>query len=411
MSIYIIKRLFLIIPTLVLISLLAFFLSRMVPQDPVIAELNKRGQGEGGVDISEYEKIYNSLELNKPEFYFSIVPKHYPATLNGYSDYTQKQTMQRLLDVGLHHTEAHKLINDVNYQSNFKLPDSELKELLKSTHKLTQVTIPSVHWHGTNNQYHSWLTKALKGNFGNSILDGRSALATVGKALLWTIHIAIPAILFTFVIGLLIGYFLARKKGSQKERLLNQLLYVVYSIPVFWLATMAIMYLTTDDYGSWTNIFPSAGIDIFHDRSTLAQIWLNSSRLILPIVIGSLGSIAYIARIMRRSILDEMKAPYILTAYSKGLDHEAVIKKHALPNSLLPFITILAGAIPSTLGGSVVLEVIFNIPGIGRLLYNSIGQADWNVVFCIIIITGIVNIISYLLADLLYARVNPKIRY
>jgi len=233
----------------------------------------------------------------------------------------------------------------------------------------------------------------------------------VVAALTWTVCIAIPAIVFTFLVGIFIGYFLAKNEGTKKEKIINQVLYFIYAIPVFWIATMAVMYFTTDDYGSWTNIFPSVGIDIYPDASTFQQVLLNAEKLILPILIGSFSSIAYIARILRRSIADEMKEAYITTAYSKGLDRSTVVRKHALPNALLPIITILAGAIPATLGGSVVLEVIFNIPGIGRLLYNSIGLADWDVVFCIVIMTGIVHILCFLLADLLYAYINPKIRY
>lgn len=412
MSRYLVKRLFLIFPTLLLISLLAFFLSKAVPQDPVLSLLNMRGANDSGsINIEAYKNTYEELKLDKANFYFSIRPSHYPPTINTLSDYAQKAFVNRLLKIGIHYTDAIDFTTEKDYAKYIELSDGELKSRLSSTYKLNTFYLPKFHWHGINNQFHKWISGFIKGEFGTSIYNGKAAQELVLTALTWTFCIAVPAIAFTFLFGILIGYFLAKNGGTKKEKILNQVLYLIYAIPVFWIATMAVMYCTTDDYGSWTNIFPSVGIEIHPEATTLQQILRNWEKIILPIIIGSLSSIAYLARILRRSITDEMKEAYITTAYSKGLNHSEVIRKHALPNALLPIITILAGAIPATLGGSVVLEVIFNIPGIGRLLYNSVGLADWDVVFCIIMITGAVTILSFLFADLLYAYFNPKIRY
>ena len=185
----------------------------------------------------------------------------------------------------------------------------------------------------------------------------------------------------------------------------------MYSIPRFWLATLMVVFFTTSDYGWYTNVFPSVGLDIVSSPSVWAQIAGNLENLILPVLCLSAFSVVYIARLTQRGIENEMKAPYTLTAYSKGLSTHQVIRRHALPNASLPLVTVLAGAIPTSLAGSVVIEVIFNIPGIGKLLYDSIHMADWPVVFSLVLLISLVTMVSYLIGDIIYAVLNPKIRY
>ena len=174
---------------------------------------------------------------------------------------------------------------------------------------------------------------------------------------------------------------------------------------------MAVLYLTTDDYGSLTHIFPSVGMNIYPGESNLYHIVHNANKLILPILILSIHSLAYTTRIMRRSLSEELQKPYIRTAYSKGLNRKQVINQHAFRNALFPMITVFVAAAVSAFSGSLILEVIFNIPGVGRLLYSSIGQADWNVVFCIVVIVALMTSIIYLIGDILYTIVQPKLRY
>jgi len=185
----------------------------------------------------------------------------------------------------------------------------------------------------------------------------------------------------------------------------------MFSIPLFWIATLLVIYFTTDTYALWMNIFPSVGIDIYPGESTFYQIIKNARNFILPVLCLSLPAITYIARLVRRSILDQLSQPYIMTAASKGLTEKQILRRHAFPNAMLPLVTIFVESIPSVLGGSVLMEVIFNLPGIGRLLYDSIGVGDWNVVFGITMIIALVTTLSYLLGDILYGFVNPKIRF
>jgi len=408
---YLVKRLLLIIPTLVIISVVAFTLSKLVPQDPAMALLNSQAIEDESPDVDLYETAYLKLGLDKPNFYFSILPHNYPSNSNSIIDHNSKKLFKRLLKLGANKEDAAAIINSPQATKLLSTDTKTLKQQVSKNYILSSYFYPRLHWHGTSNQFHKWFGNILKGDFGNSFVNGQPAITEVKRALTWTFHMAFIDIIFSCCIGIFLGYLISLKPDGKKELFINQLLYLIYAVPTFWLATLMVMYFTTDDYGTWTNIFPSVGIDIHPEKTTVQQVWLNIHKLFLPIIISSLFSIAYLARMLRRSILDQMDAPYIMTAYSKGLTKEQVVKKHAFPNALLPVITILAAAIPATLASSVVIEVIFNIPGIGRLMFNSIRMADWNIVFCIILFIGLVTALSYLIADLLYAYVNPKIRF
>jgi len=392
--------------------MLAFFLSKAVPQDPALTMLRLSGTTvDESINPHEYNKVYNKLGLQKPNFYFSIKPNNHPSNINLLSDHNTKVLVGRLLKLGMKGDQALALAKSSRQNSLFKLNIEDLRNQVQSTHSLQTFFYPKLHWHGLDNQYHSWFSSFLRGDMGLSFINRKDVFHIVGNALIWTLHLGIGAVIMAYFFGILIGYILGKNPEGQREKILNQFLYVIYSIPTFWLATILVLFFTTDDYGQWTNIFPSVGIDIYPQSSTWVKVWRNLHKLFLPIILGSLFTIAYLARILRRSIIDEMEAPYIMTAYSKGLTHKEVVKKHALPNSILPIITIFGGSIPAIIAGSVVLEVIFNIPGIGRLLFDSIGMADWNVVFCIIMLISFATIIAYLLSDLVYAFLNPKIRF
>lgn len=401
---------------LVIISLFAFFLSKMVKQDPAINLLQQSGLDQEVIDYNSqtYINAYNSLNLNRPTFYFSILPQNHPSNINEISSNDTKKLIRSLLGLGYD-------IEEILPQfANNSLSNDALKKQIKSsnTQELESLfgtrlkfVYPTVRWHGSNNQYHAWLSNLIKGDFGNSTLTGKKVWPTVKSAMQFTLFMSIIAIIFTFTLGIAIGYFLAKNPEGRKQKILNELLFFLYSIPIFWLATLLVIFFTTDDFGDWTNIFPSIGINIIPEASTMGLIFQNLEKFILPILCIFTYVIVYIARMLRRGILDQMSMPYIRTAFSKGLSKNQIMKRHAIPNAMLPIITIFVGALSRAISGSVVIEIIFNIPGMGRLLFNSISVADWNIVFCIILLTGLITVIAYLIGDLLYALLDPRIRY
>ncbi len=399
---------------LVSLSIITYFLSKAVPQDPATSLVQLSEIDDALIDplYDAYLQAYKELHLDKPNFYFSLHPKHYPKNINALFPKEDHPLAKSLMTDGFSRKEIACILNSP--QKNdlaFELDSNTERKKIIDEILNPNVIIPSFRWHGSDNQYHLWLCDFIIGNFGNSNVTGKPVWRSVLPALQFTLTMSIIAIVLTFVIGIYLGYFLAKDANGKKQKVLSNFLFLLYSIPVFWLATLLVIFFTTDDYGSWTNIFPSIGIDINPGASTLSLIFSNLEKFILPIICLLTYVIVYIARMLRRSMLDEMALPYISTAYSKGLSKNEVLKKHALPNALLPILTIFIGSLSRAISGSVVIEVIFNIPGMGRLLYNAIGLADWNIVFCIIMLTGIITIVAYLIGDILYAYLDPRIRY
>ena len=429
MTRFILHRLLIAIPTLFFISVLVFYLSKQVPQDAVLSLMNYRGV-DTSIDQSDiYDKVYKELNFDLPSFYFSIQPDHFPKNINEISDPNVKQLYKKLLDTGYDSKHVGIAIDkfmgemqSAKSQENtdaliqlskvFNLENPQDHKSLSHLNNVEPSSFfwPNFYWNGFKNQYHSWLKTIFNNGFGISILDGKTAAQKVKKALTWTLSITLIDFILSVFLGIFIGIFLAKDVNGRAQKILSQVMYFLFSIPVFWLATMMVVYFTTDDYGWLTNIFPSVAIDIYPGKTTFQQIAMNTEKFILPILILTVHSLAFTTRLVRRSILDELDKPYALLAYSKGLTKTEVIKKHVLKNALVPLITSMASAFANAFAGSLVIEVIFNIPGMGRLLVNAMGNADWNVVFCITLLLSFVTIFAFIIADLFYAYANPKIK-
>lgn len=424
---YLLNRILIAVPTLVIISVVIFYMSKIIPQDPVLALLNYRGVDNAIKNDAQYERIYKELNLNKPSFYFSVLPNNYPKNLNKIVDSNLRGLAKTLANQGFDGRDVLNAIDEFdklkqkfeeekNTQQLIEINKLFLKDeiidltFLPSLRNAKRIKFyyPKIFWHGGENQYHLWLSNILDGSFGISIADGKKALDKVKKAMTWTLSFTLLEFFLSLFLSVLIGVFLAYNPNGKSQIIVNQILYLLYSIPIFWMATMLVVYFTTDDYG--LNIFPSVGIDIYPGKSTIEQIGLNYKKLILPILCIALHSLAYITRFVRRSLMDEMQKDYASLAYSKGLTKKEVIRKHALKNSLIPLITTLAKSFAAAFGGVLVIEIVFNIPGVGRLLVNSIDYGDWNVIFCITLILSFITIISFIIADILYSIVSPKVQ-
>ena len=187
---------------------------------------------------------------------------------------------------------------------------------------------------------------------------------------------------------------------------------IIYAIPVFWLASLLIIYFTSDRYGAWMNIFPSPGLwYIPEGQSMWTTFSMYGSQLILPIICMVANDIALLSTMVRNNVAAEKSKLYVLMAYAKGLSQQQVLTKHILPNVLLPLITIAGSRLAAGLAGALIIEVIFNIPGMGRLMYDSIFAADWNVVFGILVVLSLLTILILLITDVLYAIADPRIKF
>ena len=265
-----------------------------------------------------------------------------------------------------------------------------------------KLLIPRVNWYGMDNQYHFWITNFLSGNFGISRRDFNPVVDKIKTRLPWTLYINIPAIILVYLISIPLGIYTAVYRDSKFDQFISAGLLLLFSLPVFWVGAMLVIFFTTPEYGmKW---FPSIGLN--GDELT----WENVTRLFLPVFCVTYGSFAFMTRQMRSSMLHTLQQDYIRTAKAKGLSERAVIWKHAFRNSLFPLITILGSVVPTAFAGSVIVEYIFNIEGMGLLLLDSIRSTDWPVVYAILMISAILTMVGLLLADILYAVADPRVR-
>lgn len=352
--------------------------------------------------IIEYKRVAKTYNKDLPYFYFTIAPRNYPASLNILPFKEQRITAKSWLKSGYSWSSINsKLINHIYIDSN------NTADLVKANFS----NIPSFHWHGINNQYHRWLSNLVTFDFGKSIRDDRSVTSIIKEALPWTMTMALIAILLSGLVSIPLGAKLAVMNNQKLEKLITTIFYFIYAIPTFWLATLFVLFFTTDEYGSWLNIFPSIGINPGYYESTTATIWYSLGHLLLPIFCLCIHSFAFDIAQVKTSIRNQLSQEYIQTAKAKGLNTSQVLKSHALKNALIPIITLVVGSIPLVVSGALVIEIIFNIPGMGRLLLQSIVAADWAVVYGIIILSSIISLLSYLLGDMLYFWANPKISF
>lgn len=500
---YVLKRLLYFIPTLFIISLFTFMLSKWAPGDPVDLRL-KGGMSASSSGLSAKlagEQAYNDMSdkmgLNLPVFYFTITSKAFPDTLYRIRRLNERQTLTRLIeDYGdwpqvseyYHSLKAlelslDKVPSDSNtytskrlvYESiNFlyiKYDSIIMKHLVDTiasavnarvtvhtdsvtttvlhpmaalqpgtnrmvdafnnmrTHKNTDLKyIPAIHWYGTRNQYHRWLfgdvpwfgkntdpTKHAKGffrlDFGESYQDGRPVSSILKDAIVWTLLINVISVLLSYIISIPIGIESAVKKDSLFDRVTTTVLFIFYSLPSFWIATLLIVFFTTSEYGM--NWFPTYGVatEGLEHATFFTRFWDISYHMILPVFCVTYASFAFISRQMRGAMVAVIKQDYIRTANAKGLEKVKVVWKHAFRNSLIPIITMFANLFPLMISGSVIIEYIFNIPGMGRISYESEVARNYPVMFTILMFSAILTMVGTLVSDLLYAVVDPRISY
>jgi peptide/nickel transport system permease protein len=257
-------------------------------------------------------------------------------------------------------------------------------------------------------QYFSWLKKLSRLDFGNSFSsDNRPVIEKIKERLPITISLNIIALIIEFGLAIPIGIMAAVHRNSLLDKGLTVFVFTGFAVPTFWLALL-LMYF----FGVKLNWLPISGLHTlgYEAYGKLAQLWDLAKHLILPVCVASFGSLAGVSRYMRSAMLQVIEQDYITTARAKGLSERVVIWKHALRNALLPLITLAGFSIPGLIGGSVIFETIFAIPGMGQLFYQSVMARDYPVVMGILVIGAGLTLIGNLLADLGYALADPRIR-
>lgn len=257
-------------------------------------------------------------------------------------------------------------------------------------------------------QYLQWLKMFLRFDFGRTFIDDRKVMEKICERLPLTLFINIVSLFIIFFFGILIGLKSASKPGSFFDTFAAVLTFICFAAPGFWLAL-----LLKDFLGIRLHLLPVSGVNSldYEYFSFGAKAWDIAKHLALPIFISSVSGLAAISRYTRQNILEVLKQPFIRAAKAKGLSPYSVLIKHALPNALLPIITILGLSIPGLLGGSVIFESIFALPGIGRLFYEAVMARDYPMIMAELSIGAVLTLIGNMAADIGYALADPRIRY
>ncbi|MBU2551917.1 MAG: ABC transporter permease [Proteobacteria bacterium] len=257
-------------------------------------------------------------------------------------------------------------------------------------------------------QYWNWLKRLAVLDFGRSFSPDREEVLTkIGRRLPITILLNVLSMFLIFVVSIPIGVYSATHQDSLFDRATTVFVFVGFATPTFWLALL-LMILFGVNLG-WLPISGLKSMD-YDQMSLLGQAWDRTAHLIMPVLLSAFGGLAGMSRYMRANMLEVVRQDYITTARAKGLSERAVIYKHALRNALMPVITILGLSVPSLIGGSVIFESIFAIPGMGQLFYASVMSRDYPMVMGGLVIGAVLTLGGNLLADVGYAWADPRVR-
>lgn len=468
---YIIRRVLYFFPTLFLIALASFILSLHAPGDEIKARMFQQelGRGVDGVEsVEKYRKWRKDRRLDLPLFYFSAGSYAEPDTFHRLSAYFPTPSIHRLIftygnwpeiqayvshilvfehqlrQISLplartlmgqlkqlqnaHDTqqiEAYlNIIRETILSSDTIQLDSDIRLSITSSfltlrHLYSQIEtratvwklyIPYVTFHGFSNQFHLWLKDYLAGNWGKSFRDRQQIDVKIRDHLFWTVILSLSAFILSMLISIPVGIWCALHANSKGDRIIGIVLFSLDAIPNFWMASILLGLFANPDVFNWFPASFQSRLLSSNDENLFIIFFQHLPNLVLPLIAYTYGSLALISRTMRSSMLEVLSKDYIRTAKAKGLKQYLVIYKHALGNAILPIITFSASIFPALVGGSVILESIFSIPGLGRVTLEAIQDQDHYLIVALFTLTGLMTVMGYLITDILYAWVNPNIR-
>ena len=324
-------------------------------------------------------------------------------------------------------TQNYKVLESTLNNNHFSHLSNIFREITNNKHYMEnnserwKLYVPEIKFYGTDNQYHVWIFGngrdrhgIIRGDFGRSYNDKQEIKDKIWDRIGISFLLSILSIFIAYLISIPIGIYSAYKKDSFADRGMSLLLFILYSLPSFFIGTLLLLWFANTENLYW---FPESGIE---NAVTVDPNWKwweweaikhRAPYLVLPLFTYTYGSFAFLSRIMRIGMIDVIAQDYIRTARAKGLSEKKVILKHALRNSLLPIITVFAAVFPMAVGGSVIIEVIFSIPGMGSEIFIAITNQDYPMIISFFTLAGLLTMIGYLVSDILYALVDPRISY
>jgi peptide/nickel transport system permease protein len=260
-------------------------------------------------------------------------------------------------------------------------------------------------------QYVIWLNNLVTLDFGESFKDNQPVWNKIAERLPITIKLNVLSILLVYLVAIPLGVYSATHRNTFGDQFTTIAAFILFAVPTVWAATMALVFICGGDF---LYLFPPGGLyAVDYDpswpvwRKLKDQTW----HLFLPVVLLSYGGFAGLSRYMRASMLEVLGQDYVQVARAKGLLERVVILKHAMRNSLIPLVTMLAALLPALIGGSVIIETIFSIPGLGQLGYESVRARDYATVMALYGVSAVLTLIGILISDILLSVVDPRIAF
>jgi len=278
--------------------------------------------------------------------------------------------------------------------SNTQLEETPLEEINRLRHEFG-LDKPLLQ------QYINWLYDVVRGDLGVSIIQRTPVIEQIKIRLPITLHLSLVAFILSFILGLPLGIIAATRRGTKLDSVVTILANIGITVPIFWLGVIMIYFFAL--YLGWLPVhgYTSPFIDL---KQSIRQ-------MIMPVICLTVFPLASISRQTRSSMLEVMRQDYIRTAWAKGLAERVVILKHALKNATIPVITLAGLSLSHVVGGSVLIETVFNIPGMGRALVMSVFGHDYTMVQGFVLIIAIFVLVVNFLVDISYGWIDPRIRY
>jgi peptide/nickel transport system permease protein len=282
--------------------------------------------------------------------------------------------------------------------------DSDTEKIIEDTKKLYGLDKPL--WQ----QYVLWLGRLVRLDFGDSYKDFRPVREKILETLPITLQINIISIFFVYLFSVPIGVYSATHQNTWSDNVITVVLFVLYSLPSFWVAMLLILFLGGGEYLNW---FPIYGISSLGAEDWPWYRWLldRLHHLVLPVLCLTYGGLAGLSRYARAGMIETIRQDYIRTARAYGFSEKTVIFKYAMRNSLIPILTLLGTLLPALIGGSVIIEQIFSIPGMGKLGFDAILSRDYPLIMGVLSMSALLTLVGLLISDIMYAITDPRIKF
>ncbi|MDP7236639.1 MAG: ABC transporter permease [Candidatus Latescibacteria bacterium] len=425
---YILHRIFLMIPTLIGITVISFSIMHLAPGDPVDLFLGGAAGGEGlsadrQKDIEKTRQaLRKQLGLDQPlhiqytNWVTGLILKTVPLDDLDQMALLADDLLRQLTDA---ERAALVRLSRLDQKQQFltrvqQFAPDEARELARSSF-----------WEGrTFNAEGNYVYRGagielfLLGDyrcvtldFGRSFKDNQPVIDRILKRLPITLEINVIAIIVAYIIGLPLGILQAIKQNTTVDRTLTTGTFVLWSMPTFWVGMLLIIFFCNREFFYW---FPASGIqslEASNDWSLWRKLSDHTYHMFLPVLTSTYISFATISRFMRTSMLENLRQDYVRTARAKGLPEKVVVLRHVYRNSLIPIVTTSAGLLPTLIAGSLFIETIFTIPGMGLLGFESVLNRDYPMVLAIFTISSILSLLGILVSDVLLKVVDPRISF